>query len=652
MRRICRWCGKEFESKNGRQFYCSDIHYDSCAVCGKQFIVPNSVIGTKERSHTCSRECRKKLREQTCLEVYGGRGPSASPEVQAKMRATTKERFGVEHAMQSKKVQDQVKQHFLDKYGAESYLQSEQGKAMLESKRCDLRYRAMVQQRIEESNIKKYGVKSILSLKEVRDKGKQTYKAKTGYEYAYQNPEVQAKLKAGSVAKFGTEYALQSEAGKQQAIETNLQKYGVGNPMQNAEIQEKAKQTSLEKYGVDNYAKTEEFRTRYIKTIFEKYGVESYSQTDMHKLRTMKDPSKFLDFKEFDVDPAKYISSHYNKKPGLLELANDLGVGTEAVSVRVARAGCKDLIAYVKSNMERQVVEFIQSLGSDIKIEENTHKVITPKEIDIYLPDYKFGIECNPASTHNSTIDTWDIEKPPMSSSYHKMKTDECEAKGVFLLHIFGYDWIYKQDVIKSMIRNILGKNEFKVYARKCEIKEVSPQDCREFLDTNHRQGSANSPIRLGLYHNDELVSLMTFGKMRGTIGTGSGNLDDCYELVRFCSKLNTSVVGGADKLFKHFVKEFHPIRIRSFSDRAHTRGTLYKKLGFIEITRSNPGYVWVNLFNDRPYHRMNAQKAHIREFLNDDTIDLSQAEKQIMETHNYVQVFDSGTITWEWTNR
>ncbi len=413
----------------------------------------------------------------------------------------------------------------------------------------------------------------------------------------------------------------------------------------------KSKQTCIKKYGVDNYAKSDEFKNRFIKTMLEKHGAEWYGKSDMHKLKTMKDPSKFEYFKKFDNDPEKYIISHYEGKPSLTELSNDLGVGTEAISLRVARSNCRDLVAYVESNMERQVIEFIKSLDNNIRIDEDTHKVITPKEIDIYLPDYKFGIECNPASNHNSTVDTWDINNPPMSQSYHKLKTDECESKGVFLFHIFGYDWIWNQEIIKSMIRNILGKNKNKVYARNCEIKEVNSFECKQFLNDNHRQGHVNSPIRIGLYHDNELVSIMTFGKMRNTIGTGSLDLSDCYELVRFCSKLNTSVVGGAGKLFKQFIKSYNPLRIRSFSDRAHTRGTLYSKLGFNEIRRSDPGYVWVNIYNDKPYHRINAQKAHIKEFLCDDNIDLSQSEKQIMETHNYVQVFDSGTITWEWKN-
>ena len=136
---------------------------------------------------------------------------------------------------------------------------------------------------------------------------------------------------------------------------------------------------------------------------------------------------------------------------------------------------------------------------------------------------------------------------------------------------------------------------------------------------------------------------------MRSTIGTSKENLSDCYELVRFCSKRNTSVVGAASKLFKHFLKSYHPKKVRSFSDRAHTSGRLYKTLGFSEVRRSDPGYVWVNLYNDKAYHRVNAQKHNLKKFLNDDNIDLSQTESEIMIAHNFVQVFDSGTITWEW---
>ena len=199
------------------------------------------------------------------------------------------------------------------------------------------------------------------------------------------------------------------------------------------------------------------------------------------------------------------------------------------------------------------------------------------------------------------------------------------------------------------MLCNILKQNKIKIYARKCRVSEISASESMEFLNKNHRQGGVNSPIRLGLFYGDELVSVMTFGKMRRTIGTDSTSLLDCYELVRFCSKLNTSVIGGAGKLFNYFISTHSPNRIRSFSDRAHTRGNLYDKLGFSKLRVSDPGYVWVDSRTDISYHRVSAQKKNIKNFLKDDSIDLSKTEKQIMEEHGFVQVFDSGTITWEW---
>lgn len=88
-----------------------------------------------------------------------------------------------------------------------------------------------------------------------------------------------------------------------------------------------------------------------------------------------------------------------------------------------------------------------------------------------------------------------------------------------------------------------------------------------------------------------------------------------------------------------------------SYSDRAHASGRMYSALGFQELRRTDPGYVWVDTITDTAYNRINAQKHNIRKFLKDDSINLSRTEKQIMEEHGFVQVFDSGNILWEWTN-
>lgn len=89
------------------------------------------------------------------------------------------------------------------------------------------------------------------------------------------------------------------------------------------------------------------------------------------------------------------------------------------------------------------------------------------------------------------------------------------------MFHIFGYDWIHRNEIITSMIANLLGQSADRIYARKCKIMPVSAKQSKEFLDANHKHGATNASIKLGLIDRDteELVALMTFNKMRSTIG-------------------------------------------------------------------------------------------------------------------------------------
>ena len=419
--------------------------------------------------------------------------------------------------------------------------------------------------------------------------------------------------------------------------------------------------TCLKKYGVDNYSKTKEYKEnlrskreeideKRKKTMIERYGVESISQTDSWMIKHMSDESKLDNLKEFMSDPRSFIKSNFVVKPTVHMIAMSIGVNDSSALDRIHKLGVEDCIEIHYSDMENDVTNYLLSIDSDLEITHNDRIQIKPNEIDLYLNEYKLGIECDPTSTHNSSRNNWNNNISGIPPSYHKMKTDMCEDKGIFLFHIFGYEWTHKREIIESMIKNILGKCDQKIYARKCVVKEVDSNTATKFLNANHRQGAAGASVRLGLYYQGDLVSLMTFGKMRNTIGTSKNeDLSDCWELVRFCSNLNTSVVGGASKLFKHFIRTYDPVRIRSFSDRAHTRGTLYQKLRFTELRRSDPGYVWVDLYTDRAYNRYNTQKQNIKKFLHDDTIDLSKSEKQIMEEHDFVQVFDCGTVTWEY---
>jgi len=647
MKKICEYCGKEFETKSGTKKYCNGPHYRKCVICGAEFQIPNDQINSKEPKRCCSRKCSKQLTERTNIEKYGSAHPAGNAEIQAKMRATTLQRYGVAHASQSEEIKEKVKQSNLAKYGVEYHTQLKESKEHLKELWKDTEFASKQRQAIEDGTLKKYGVRSTLLIPEVYEKGRQTYRDKTGFSYTWENPEGLEKMHETTKERYGDEFVLRIEEFKQKAEQTSIERYGTPNPMQSQYVKFKSIETNRQRYGVDNAFQSAEVQAKMKATMQERYGVDNSAQIKENLLRLVSNPDKIENLIQFHEDPEHYVKNNFVTSPSMSQLADHLGIRSSTLGQFLISHDLKHLVGFVRSEMEQEVIEYIQSIDSSVSLKVDDRTVIKPLEIDIYLPDYQFGIECNPTATHNSTNDPWNSN--PKSLMYHKNKTDLCEENNIFLFHIFGHEWTHKRVIIESMIRNVLNKNNNVIYARKCDVREVSAAEAYQFLEDNHRQGGVQSAIRLGLYHDDRLVSLMTFGKMRNTIGTGKDDLTDTYELVRFCNVLNTSVVGGASKLFKHFIRKYQPEAIRSFSDRAHTRGNLYKTLGFKEIRRSEAGYVWVDVATDMAYHRINAQKKNLKSFLKDDSIDLTKSETYIMETHGFVRVYDSGTITWEW---
>lgn len=500
--------------------------------------------------------------------------------------------------------------------------------------------------------LERYGVEHYSSLAECKEKVKATNLEKFGTEWANQNEEIKAKMVQGLISKYGVDNAFKAPEVKQKIKEVLTEKYGgigVASPV----LREKIFATNIEKYGYASPAKALQCKQKAKETIRERFGYDSYTSSKEGLTHLMKDLSKIDNFWEFRKDPEKYIRDRYETKPYVDELAAELGVNETSVYDILIRMNCKDAIDRSRTSIiERQVYEFLLTLLPKSEIIQCDRRTITPLELDFYLPRYEFAIECDPTFTHNSTVCSFGDE-PPKSTVYHRDKTNKAEEKGIFLFHIFGYDWEFKQEIVKSMITSALGLTKTKFYARNTIIKEVDYNTSCSFLDTNHRQGSASSSIRLGLFdkHTDQLLSIMTFGKLRNTIGKQNNSPDNSYELIRFCNVLNTTVVGGASKLFKHFIKRYNPKMVMSFSDRAHTRGNLYPELGFKEVRRSDPNYVWVNMLNEDYYNRVACQKHNLPKLFDDVTqSDLdTKSEKDIMVEHGYAQVYDSGSIRWEY---
>lgn len=284
------------------------------------------------------------------------------------------------------------------------------------------------------------------------------------------------------------------------------------------------------------------------------------------------------------------------------------------------------------SRWEQEIFDFISSLG--VECEQSNREILNGKEIDIFIPGYNIGVECDGLRWHNELY---------RDKDYHLNKTNECAEKGVRLIHVFEDEWKFKREIWESMFRNMLGMIGVKIYARKCDIREVSSSDTRKFLDGNHIQGHSNSKMNYGLYYNDELVSLMTFGLPR--INMGGKKEEGSYELVRFCNKLNTNVVGGASKLFRHFVETMNPIGIVSYSDKRWSLGNLYKVLGFKHTHDSKPNYFYVDGMERK--NRFGFRKS----VLVNEGYDREKSEHEIMMDREIYRIYDCGTMVWKWKN-
>lgn len=255
--------------------------------------------------------------------------------------------------------------------------------------------------------------------------------------------------------------------------------------------------------------------------------------------------------------------------------------------------------------------------------------------------------------SHNSIIDGLSFDYvsanvavdilPLTSDNTRQKKQDAAEKMGIHLVSIFQDTWENKTDIVKSRINNLLGNTPTRIFARKTVVKEVSAAESRNFLNENHIQGFVGSNVKLGLYYQDELVALMTFSGYRKNMGRTAK--ENCFELSRFCSKLNTNVIGGANKLFSAFLKR-EPKEIISYADRFWSQGKLYENLGFERIRKTQPNYYYT--LGEERENRYKYRKAELVA----DGYDKEKTEYQIMEERGYSRVYDAGSILYTYTHR
>ena len=390
-------------------------------------------------------------------------------------------------------------------------------------------------------------------------------------------------------------------------------KYGVKNVFQSELIKEKARNTKLAKYGDMNFTNPEK-RTV---TCLQKYGVKSFLDSEQGQ-EAIRDYNR----KKFGVDYA-FLSSEWQNDPSIrekrnktfldnkyasfselyLKLSNNIELLKEFVTnkdifqisqeLAISRNQAYYLLYknnllddYKKqylgtSHFEQEIIDF---LNVD-NIIRNDRTILDGKEIDIYLPDKKLGIEFNGTHWHSTEIQ--------FDQQYHLKKSKLAESKGIRLIHIYEYEWEdpNMREKIKLMLNIALGKVSTRIYARKCNIRKISNAEARTLNDKIHLQGHRNAQVTYGLFYNNELVQLMSFSRTKYNRNLTD---DNSWEIIRGCPGSNNIVVGGVSRLLKHFIADYHPSKIFSYCDFNKFNGKSYELAGMEFIGYSGPDMKWV----------------------------------------------------------
>lgn len=511
-----------------------------------KFLRDNNIKKSQERLNN--------ERSKLCKQAYENKSKEDLEKIKEKRKQTNLDKFGVENPFQSKDIQNKIKENNLKQYGVEYSTQ-----------------RSSVKEKINKSTFESQGAKRYIQTNDGKNKYKQTCLEKYGVENAYQSNEKKQKIRQTCLEKYGNEIPCKTSTIKEKMKNNSLNKYGTLYPVQSNIVKSKildswknkssediqtiinkTKQTKLKRYGNENYVNKEQ-----IKESLNNRSFEEKQQTSLLHMQN-------------------WISKSDKEKQEILEKrkqTNQFKYKTNWYVENIDKTKNHGSISKLNLNFVKQLNENNINCNLEFKLDG--------KSFDIKVNNTL--IEINPTYTHNSTkgamFSNNQYISDPMPKDYHLEKSLLAEKYNYFCLHVF--DWDDKEKIIYRFLP------KKSVYARNCELREVNKKECDAFLNNYHLQNTCRGQvIRYGLYHNDELVEIMTFGKSRY-------NKNYNYELLRLCSHKDYHVVGGSEKLFKRFLKDYNPQSIISYCDYSKFSGEVYKRLGMTFVKLTKPNKIW-----------------------------------------------------------
>ena len=538
----------------------------------------------------CSVKCGVLKSKESSLLKWGVDSPNKLESKKEKSKKSLMDKWGVDHVSKL----EHVKKSKSDKMKSISDDLSKRFKSFYEN--ISDEKIAEINKKRENTIIEKWGKSNISQVDHIKEKVKNTYSKNWG-GFTLESDELKERVKKTNLEKWGDEIPSKTDLIKEKIKRTNLEKWGFENPTQNDDIKNKIKDATLSKYNVVNIMYSEEFR--------KKFNISN--ELDYVKYIGNRQYEFFCEYcnKNYDID----YDNYYKRKLRNVSCCTNCYPISENSSIK-----------------ELDLRNYILSIYSGELIPNRRDGL----ELNIYLPDLNLGIEFNGLYWHSE-------EK--LDKNYHLNKLNYFKEKNISVINIWEDDWDFRRDIVKSQIKNKLKISDNKIYARNCELKTITdPKIVRDFLNDSHIQGYIRSIIKIGLYYNDELVSLMTFDNSEGRKKMGIGE----WNLSRFCSKLNHNVIGGASKLLKYFIKIYNPIRIISFADLDWSVGSLYFNLGFNLVNTLKPDFKY--LVDKQRVNKQRFTKSKLIKLGYDNNL---TADK-ITESMNLNKIWNCGQLKFE----
>lgn len=446
----------------------------------------------------------------------------------------------------------------------------------------------------------RYGIKK--DRQSVEESRKTSTRRHFGCDYAMQSAEVRKKSKETCLKKYGVDHYFKTEAGRAKASSittkkapsidslfeyyvaerhsvidtaihfnvsiTTVLKWLSKNKLSKTpeQVEETKKKTNMDRFGVENSFSSPEVRKHYRENCIEKYGFD-------HPVN--KGAEKSTEILSSEEKFAWFLIDNFDDKPNYTMVARDLGCSDNKVKSAVRKNGWEDYLSIYVSSPEDELQTLLKKFNVDFVTHER--KILNGKEIDIYIPSKKIGIEFNGDYWHSSAI---------KAKNYHFDKSKLAESKGVRLIHIYEYEWNAMKDKIVQLLKIALGVVDNKIYARKCEVREITNQEAKPLNDAVHLQGHRNAQLTYGLYYHGELVQLMSFSRTHYNRNLKG---DNSWEIIRGCPGSNNIVVGGVSKLFSRFIRDYDPDEVFSYCDFNKFDGKSYEAIGMKFIGYTGP---------------------------------------------------------------